>query len=159
MDSSRRNRRAGDTVEIYAIRGGDAVKIGLARDVDARRATMQTGSPFPLVIIARTHVNRDAALTIENNAHRHLRKAHIHGEWFRVTDGQARDAIRHGIEAFDQVEAKGDSPPNEWDEHLRRENPRSPQETYIEWLARTDARRQRNILRRKAAKQSRARAL
>lgn len=156
MGSSRRDRRAGDTVEIYAIRGGDAVKIGLARDVDVRRATMQTGNPAPLVIIARAHVEKEAAYRIEKNAHHYLRKERIHGEWFRATDGQARDAIRHGIESFDKAEEE--TPPNEWDAQLRRENTRSPQETYLEWLARADARRQRNILRRKAAKQSRARA-
>lgn len=88
-----RSRRGIDTMEVYAIRAGDFVKIGIARDSVRRLAELQTGNPFPLRILFFVHVPADLAAAVEKMAHRAARKRQAQGEWFTLTDHQARHAV------------------------------------------------------------------
>ena len=71
-----------ETVFLYAIQaGGESgpVKIGTAKDPDARLKTLQTGNPEPLAGIAAWR-----ALPYEERAlHERFAEHRIRGEWFR----------------------------------------------------------------------------
>lgn len=86
--SIRPNPRRG----VYALRGGDFVKIGLAADVVMRRFNVQTGCPFDLRPLGYMPADtaKDAR-TIERRLHRELRAHHVRGEWYRAT----RELLEH----------------------------------------------------------------
>ena len=66
---------------VYAVDGGDLVKIGRANDVAARFVSLQTGSPTPLVLLGSVRGPR----SLEKQIHAWA-KEHVHrGEWFRKT--------------------------------------------------------------------------
>lgn len=73
---------------IYAIRavGTPFIKIGKAKSVGRRLATLQTHSPFDLEIlaVANWEDRRERAL------HRYLQDAHVRGEWFRECEAMTR---------------------------------------------------------------------
>jgi len=58
------------------------VKIGVARDVDARVAELQTGSPVPLHLIWKTR----GGGVLERDLHARFAPYRIHGEWFDFGD-------------------------------------------------------------------------
>lgn len=66
---------------LYFIRGvkGGPIKIGLANDVEQRRAAMEMGSPVRLVVM---HILRDASREIEAWMHAKYKRRRLHGEWF-----------------------------------------------------------------------------
>ncbi len=73
-------RYAGNTSYFIEAVGLDKIKIGRARDVAKRLATLQTGSAVPLKLLATTD-------TIpERELHRRFRSQRISGEWFRKCD-------------------------------------------------------------------------
>lgn len=57
---------------------GSAIKIGVARDVRARIATLQIGNPHRL----RLRYVLPGGRPLERALHRFLGDAHLHGEWF-----------------------------------------------------------------------------
>lgn len=63
------------------ISGADlnAVKIGYAKDIDARLGTLQTSNPVDLVAIARFSVEEPRA---EKKLHAMIEDFRIRGEWF-----------------------------------------------------------------------------
>lgn len=65
---------------IYVLRGRpkSAVKIGIARDVEARIATLQTGNPDELHLLA----SFPGSQAHETALHRYLQAERIRGEWF-----------------------------------------------------------------------------
>ena len=67
---------------IYFVEGGDLVKIGMAEDVPARVARMQTGSPIQLRLLGSMPGDRD----VERALHRRFRDLRVRGEWFRRAD-------------------------------------------------------------------------
>ena len=70
---------------IYVIRNGKkgSVKIGMTRDVEARRDTLQIGNPKELMIIAKYPVkSQKEAYGIESKLHHLFRRHHVRGEWF-----------------------------------------------------------------------------
>ena len=62
----------------YFIRCGDAVKIGCARNIRARLATLQTGSAAPLELLATT-------TEPESVMHSRFAMHRLRGEWFALT--------------------------------------------------------------------------
>jgi hypothetical protein len=67
---------------LYFIRCGDAVKIGISSDPNARIETLATGAPGKLFLLAKFS-NLGAR---ENECHKRLNHLHIHREWFRYTN-------------------------------------------------------------------------
>ena len=70
---------------LYVIRNGrkGAVKIGIAKNVESRRDTLQTGNPKELFIIAKYPVGSiKRARRIESHLHHLFRSYRIRGEWF-----------------------------------------------------------------------------
>ena len=71
---------------VYFVRAGNrgAIKIGMARNVERRLATMQTGNAFELKIMACIccESKRDA-LILEKRLHSKFKRQRIRGEWFQ----------------------------------------------------------------------------
>lgn len=67
----------------------DAIKVGTARNVKARLAGMQTGSPLKLAIERTFIVPHERAYVIERRIHDALSGFRRHGEWFNVSADQA----------------------------------------------------------------------
>lgn len=68
---------------IYAIHaiGTEFVKIGIANGPDGRLCTLQTGSPYELVLLGMA----DWPDSMERYLHGKLGEHHVRGEWFRMT--------------------------------------------------------------------------
>lgn len=70
---------------VYIIRSGKkgCYKIGIARNVENRMASLQCGNPAELFLIAKfdfgTKVN---AFRAEQRLHKIFRRHHVRGEWF-----------------------------------------------------------------------------
>lgn len=58
--------------------GGGLIKIGCAKDPEARLRNLQTASPVRLVILA----TMDGDILDEQRLHRRFRQLRQHGEWF-----------------------------------------------------------------------------
>jgi hypothetical protein len=72
----------GKLTTIYAIRSGDAVKIGISWDPKDRLSGLQTGSPHSLELLGtadRVSPKLEKLIHIRLEAHR------LKGEWFRIT--------------------------------------------------------------------------
>jgi hypothetical protein len=71
-------------VNVYFItaRERNVCKIGIARDVDARRASLQTASPVKLTVEAVIPGSRD----LERQLHERFAEHRLSGEWFTITD-------------------------------------------------------------------------
>ncbi len=70
---------------VYFVRAGNkgAIKIGVARDIKKRLATMQTGNPFELKVIATIPCySVEEAFRTEKRIHNLFAKKRIRGEWF-----------------------------------------------------------------------------
>jgi len=67
-------------VDIYFIRAatGGPIKIGYAKNLDARLATLQTGCPVRLEVIFSARCNR----IVERAMHDFFKEDRLHGEWF-----------------------------------------------------------------------------
>jgi hypothetical protein len=72
-------RYAGTTSYFVEAIGLKRIKIGRARDVAQRLATLRTGSAVPLVLRATTTIP-------ERDLHRRFRRDRVCGEWFNFTD-------------------------------------------------------------------------
>lgn len=78
------------------------IKIGVAKEVQSRLDTMQTGCPYKLELLAAIKcVSRKQAYELEGKLHRLFKAKHIRGEWFRkvnmykATDVLNKDVIKH----------------------------------------------------------------
>lgn len=60
---------------------GGPIKIGVSTDPQARLATLQSGSPFPLRILATA----PGGYEYESELHARFTKDRLHGEWFNPT--------------------------------------------------------------------------
>ncbi len=70
------------TVYFIAPVDGGRIKIGIASNVAARLANLQTGSPVPLRVIG---IIRGVALAVEAELHVRFASCRCHGEWFEPT--------------------------------------------------------------------------
>ena len=80
---------------VYVIRavGHDKVKVGITADPNARLATLQTASAFPLEIAYVAAVKSNNASAIEQGAHATMNAYRREGEWFDVPVEMAVAAI------------------------------------------------------------------
>jgi hypothetical protein len=82
---------------VYFIEGAGKVKIGTAHDPQERLKTLQTGSPVPLVLLARMR----GGPILEATLHRHFQSARSHGEWYYLTD-DLKEYIRSHAEILER---------------------------------------------------------
>lgn len=69
------------TAGVYFIRSGEAVKIGMSKDVPGRFRALRTMSPLPLELLGVIPGGRDE----EAQLHRQWAGQRLHGEWFKAT--------------------------------------------------------------------------
>lgn len=69
---------------VYFIQAGNAVKIGIASDVERRIVDLQVGNPHKIELIHTIHVSRQDALMLESKLHRVFYKTRLVGEWFQL---------------------------------------------------------------------------
>jgi hypothetical protein len=66
---------------VYFIQSNNGpVKIGVAHDVEARAASLQTGNPYPLKVLA---VIKQGGRTLERELHKRFAADRLGGEWFQ----------------------------------------------------------------------------
>lgn len=83
---------------VYAIEGGDYVKIGIAADVTKRLAQLAIGNPYEMAVLATWPMSRRAARIVESYAHQFLKDHRITGEWFAADATTCIRAISDAIE-------------------------------------------------------------
>ncbi len=67
---------------VYFVGGGNHIKIGLARDVAFRLATLRASSPIPLELLLAI----PGDLTVEQRLHQRFAALRSHNEWFRAEE-------------------------------------------------------------------------
>lgn len=68
---------------VYIIKAGNYIKVGVAKNVQSRMDTMQTGNHLWLEIIASMPFEtRKAAFDYEAHLHHKLKAHKVRGEWF-----------------------------------------------------------------------------
>jgi len=75
----------GNIMYVYFLRAGNrgAIKIGMAKDVEARVAMLQTGNAFKLNILATIPCDSETqARHLESMFHKRFQSQRIRGEWF-----------------------------------------------------------------------------
>ncbi len=96
---------------VYVIEGGHGlVKIGISTNVQARLATLQTSSPFPLRLVFEAGC--DDAMMAEQEAHAALARYRMAGEWFDVPAHMAIAAVAEAAGRI--IEHDSDSEPAIW---------------------------------------------
>jgi len=96
---------------LYFIRSGQYVKIGVSATPRRRIASIQTGNPEPIEVLAI--VEGDASL--EADLHRRLASFRKQGEWFEDCP-----AVRNEIEGLHRVVIKQRPPPYTWRFEVKR---------------------------------------
>lgn len=96
-------RRDSEIVYFVEALSSGLIKIGVARDAQARLRTLQTGSPekLSLVAVIRTH---DAS-GLERALHAEFRSARSHGEWFHPVSGLLDFIVANGSTVEDDRRA------------------------------------------------------
>jgi hypothetical protein len=78
---------------VYIAEAGDHIKIGWARDVRYRIATLQTGNPYPIEL--KGAIPDDNAYLLEQILHGFFRAYNHNGEWHRsLSYDETEEAIK-----------------------------------------------------------------
>ena len=83
-----------DIAFVYALRSGDYIKIGVAKTVDQRVNTLQTGNPIKIEIEHLKKTNNVFAYIDEKILHKKFKKYHVINEWYRI-DKDNKDLIKY----------------------------------------------------------------
>ena len=154
-----RKRRTADSTQIYVIRDGEFAKIGVANDPIVRMRDLQIGNPRQLELRYTIHVHNEHAVFLEASVHGVLRKKRERGEWFKVTDREAKRGIS---KAIDLVLA--DNEPVDGDDEFLAPEPvantsaseaqysTETPDSYEEWLKKVDPGRYYRVVERRAKK-------
>jgi hypothetical protein len=102
-------------VYVIGTDGGDAVKVGTARDVIHRIRVMQSGNPRKLRVLASWEHER--ACDVEVLAHRMLADYRALGEWFFCSSATAERAV---TDAISNLQDGGPSPTKATGVRIRR---------------------------------------
>jgi len=76
---------------VYLIQAGEHTKIGIATNVQARMAALQTGHPQTLEL--RGTFECADPRRVEMELHELFRPKHVRGEWFALTDADITQAL------------------------------------------------------------------
>jgi len=86
----RKARVKGEIQGVYVIGcAGFPVKVGIAKDIASRLATLKTGFPHKLQSYCFVPVPDGMARKIEKTCHLRLAESRMNGEWFDVTPEEA----------------------------------------------------------------------
>ena len=84
---------------VYAIAaGGDAIKIGKAKNPASRLKDLQTSHHQPLELLYSLECMEEESVAVEREAHYLLRRYRLQGEWFKVSEHDAKSAICQAID-------------------------------------------------------------
>jgi hypothetical protein len=77
---------------VYAMRaiGTNRIKIGATTDLESRKASVQTGCPFPVEIVATWEGDR----CLEIALHHKLEAFRVQGEWFEIDEAAIMEAVK-----------------------------------------------------------------
>lgn len=79
-------------MNVYFIRAGEYVKIGIAKDIKSRIAELQTGQAMKIEFCgAIRHLEKDQALRYERNLHKFFYNSKAEGEWFMLPKFESYD--------------------------------------------------------------------
>lgn len=70
---------------LYVIQCNEFYKVGIASDVAARVASLQTGNPYPLQVVA--YYEFDNATPVEQSLHQCFAEQWQSGEWYKLGNG------------------------------------------------------------------------
>ena len=73
---------------LYVVKCNEYYKIGVASNVEARLAALQTGNPYELIV--KSCFEFDNANSIEQALHQKFSEKQKHGEWFVLNDDDVR---------------------------------------------------------------------
>jgi hypothetical protein len=79
---------------VYFVRTGDAIKIGIATDINKRIVSIQVGNPHKIELLHTINTSDDEARKIESHIHELFKKTHLNGEWFHANQFMS-DFIDH----------------------------------------------------------------
>lgn len=82
---------------LYAIKDlhTGLIKLGYSMDPRSRVRELQTGSSSPLHLLYYESCEPSRAALLERQLHRDLNHLRVRGEWFRLSDSEARLMITH----------------------------------------------------------------
>jgi hypothetical protein len=88
-------RKTTDKPAVYVVRVDEFVKIGIAGKLKHRLRNIQSSLPSHLRVVAALYVSDERLLKpIERAVHDELAESRVRGEWFRISDKEARAALR-----------------------------------------------------------------
>ena len=81
---------------LYAIKDlvTGLIKLGYSSDPRSRLRELQTGSSSPLHLLYYESVGNSDARLLESQLHRDLNYLRVRGEWFKLSDSEARSFIQ-----------------------------------------------------------------
>ena len=89
-----------DKYYVYFVQAGDAIKVGIATNVDQRIVSLQVGNPHQVELIHKIATSKEKdARKLESKIHTLFRKTRLNGEWFQSN--------RFMIEFINQIEEIG----------------------------------------------------
>lgn len=92
-----------DAVSVYVIGAGKRRhKIGMSNNVTKRLALLQTGSHERLRVCHSVPLDGPQARRVEAFAHYQLSEKRTFGEWFAVSEGEARHAVEEAVRAVEE---------------------------------------------------------
>jgi hypothetical protein len=85
-------------IYVYIIAAAvDAIKVGVAKNVQRRLKALQTGQHRKLSIFYELSCSRAEAYAVECRAHRLLKERLLEGEWFQVSPEEGKLAIEKAM--------------------------------------------------------------
>ncbi len=69
---------------VYFIKTGDAIKVGIATDVNSRTISIQVGNPHKIELLHTISTSEEHARRIESQIHELFCKTNLNGEWFQA---------------------------------------------------------------------------
>lgn len=89
---------------VYFIKTGDAIKVGIANDIDKRMINVQVGNPHKIELLHSLSLSEERARQTESEVHEIFHKTNLNGEWFQATQFM--------LDYINNIKENG------WDSHL-----------------------------------------
>ncbi len=97
---------------VYVIRDGAYLKIGIANNCEKRLATLQIGNPRTLHLEFSRYTENP--LTVERRIHRHFKDALVHSEWFTgISMDNVIKVINDAIDKQPKADRQYNKPPED----------------------------------------------
>jgi hypothetical protein len=71
-------------MNVYFIKTGDAIKVGIATDVNSRLVSVQVGNPHKMTLLHSISTSEQHAREIESQIHNLFHKTNLNGEWYQA---------------------------------------------------------------------------